>query len=113
MLAGREPANTGYQRDVSVSLNKLGDLAVAVGDGDRARGFLERSVASRRRIQALEPARVDLAEELGIAFHRLAAADEGQDAACRSAVLSLLEAPALRDRLTRIGESLREWVSKE
>ena len=31
-LAASDPANAAWQRDLSVSLNKLGDLAVAQGD---------------------------------------------------------------------------------
>ena len=39
-LAAADPANTGWQRDLSVSHNKLGDVAVAAGDLAAARDRL-------------------------------------------------------------------------
>ena len=35
-LAARDPANTGWQRDLSVSHRKIGDVLVAQGDGPGA-----------------------------------------------------------------------------
>lgn len=44
--AAADPANTGWQRDLSVSHNKIGDLAVAAGDLAAARTAHQASLAS-------------------------------------------------------------------
>ena len=48
-LAAADPANTGWQRDLSVGHNKVGDLAVASGDLPAARTAYEAALAIRRK----------------------------------------------------------------
>ena len=43
-LAAADPANTGWQRDLSVSHNKLGDVAIAAGDLTAARTAYQASL---------------------------------------------------------------------
>ena len=49
------PVNTGYQRDLSVSYSKLGDLARAEGQGERARELYQQGLDIRARLAAAEP----------------------------------------------------------
>jgi hypothetical protein len=60
-LVAAEPGNTGYQRDLTLSYERLAEV-------DRSatgrRGLLEQAVIVRRRLHQAEPSRVDLAEEL-------------------------------------------------
>ena len=44
-LAATDPTNAGFQRDLSVSYNKLGDLMVAVGNGTEAERFFRDGLA--------------------------------------------------------------------
>jgi predicted RNA polymerase sigma factor len=48
-----------YQRDFSVSYNKLGDLSVALGQCEQAREAYARSVAMAKRLAMAEPDRAD------------------------------------------------------
>jgi hypothetical protein len=65
-LTAADPANAGYQRDLSISHNKLGDLAVAVGDTRtaeqhyRAQLAIAERVGRRRPSQRRTPARPGL-----------------------------------------------------
>ncbi len=43
--AAADPSNAGWQRDLSVSYNKLGDVAVTAGKLDDARGWFEKAQA--------------------------------------------------------------------
>src|SRR5262249_57469929 len=54
-LAEAEPANTGYQWDLSVSYIRLGDLAVATGNGEEAERLFRQALAIRQRLAEAEP----------------------------------------------------------
>ena len=83
-LADAEPGNTMYRRDLSVSFNKLADLAVAAGEGDRARGLFEQSLAIRQELADAEPGNTMYRRDLSVSLERLAdlavAAGEGDRA---------------------------------
>lgn len=70
-LAAREPDNTGYQRHLSISLERLGDRARADGNMERAQELLEDAAARRARLAHREPSRLNLAEEAGVAANLL------------------------------------------
>jgi hypothetical protein len=53
--AAADPANTGWQRDLSVSHDKLGDVAVATGDLPAARTAYQTSLDIAERFTALDP----------------------------------------------------------
>ena len=54
--AAADPANTGWQRDLSVNHNRLGDVAVAAGDLTAARAAYQASLDIRARLAAADPA---------------------------------------------------------
>ena len=71
-LAAADPANTEWQRDLSVSHNKLGDVAVAAGDLTAARDRLPgRPATSRERLAAADPANTGWQRDLRIARQRI------------------------------------------
>ena len=47
-LASREPDRADYQRDLSVSFERMGDLYIALGEGEKARDAYEQSLGIRR-----------------------------------------------------------------
>jgi tetratricopeptide (TPR) repeat protein len=71
-LAEREPGNTGYQRDLSVSYNKLADLALAEGDPDTARRFYTDGLDIRRGLAEREPGNTGHQRDLSVSYERLA-----------------------------------------
>ena len=83
-LADDEPGNTTYRRDLSVSFERLADLAVAAGQGDRARELYEQSLEIRRRLADDEPGNTTYRRDLSVSFERLAdlavAAGQGEEA---------------------------------
>jgi len=54
-LSASDPRNTQWQRDVSVSLDKVGGVRVSRGDVDGALEVFEESLAVRRRLSASDP----------------------------------------------------------
>lgn len=110
-LAAREPANTGYQRHLSVSLEQLGDQARADRNMERAQELLGDAAARRARLAHREPSRLDLAEEAAVSAYLLSrAGDQGRSASLRQQVSDLLEPFAAQVLLTSLGDSLVAWT---
>ena len=65
----------------------------------------------RGSVQAKEPERLDLAEELGVALYLLAAADPGETNSSRSAIDKLLEQFDRAGLLSPKGRALWSWVA--
>ena len=71
-LAAADPGNAGWQRDLSVSWNKLGDVRVAQGD---LAGALEASPPARRsidRLAAADPGNAGWQRDLIVSYVKLA-----------------------------------------
>jgi hypothetical protein len=54
-LAAADPGNAGWQRDVSVSLDNVGNVRRAAGDRAGALSAHEESLAIRRKLAAADP----------------------------------------------------------
>jgi tetratricopeptide (TPR) repeat protein len=63
-LARAEPDRADYQRDLSVSYNRMGDLFSALGQGDEARAAFLKSLAIRERLAQAEPDRADYQRDI-------------------------------------------------
>ena len=70
-LAASDPANAGWQRDLSVSLNKLGDLAVAQGDLAGALRYFTQDMAIAERLAASDPANAKWQRDLAVSHFKL------------------------------------------
>jgi len=70
-LADREPDRADYQRDLSISYERLGDLMVAVGRGEDAARYFQQSLDIRTRLADREPDRADYQRDLSISYERL------------------------------------------
>jgi hypothetical protein len=70
-LAAADPANTGWQRDLSVSHNRLGDLAAAAGDTAAARAAYQASLAIAERLAATDPANTQWKEDVELFRQRI------------------------------------------
>ncbi|MEM9997830.1 MAG: tetratricopeptide repeat protein, partial [Bacteroidota bacterium] len=78
------PDRADYQRDLSVSYNKVGDLYRALGQGEQARDAYQRSLDIAERLAKAEPDRADYQRDLSVSYTRLAqhhlSLDEPQEA---------------------------------
>ena len=70
-LAASDPGRADYQRDVSVSYEKLGDLQQALGDGDQALKLFTASLEIAQRLAAAEPGRADYQRDVSVSYERL------------------------------------------
>ena len=62
--AEADPANTGWQRDLSVSNERLGDVAVAAGDLATARGHYQAALDIPQWLAAADPANAQCQRDL-------------------------------------------------
>ncbi|HXP18538.1 MAG TPA: hypothetical protein VN840_02720, partial [Streptosporangiaceae bacterium] len=65
------PANTGWQRDLSVSHDKLGDVAVSAGDLAGARAAYQASLDIAVRLAAADPANMQWQRDLAYVRKRI------------------------------------------
>ena len=70
-LAKADPANSGWQRDLSVSYSKLGDVEVAAGKLDAARKAYEQSLAIAERLAKADPANSGWQRDLSVSYGKL------------------------------------------
>ena len=69
--AAADPADTGWQRDLSISHDRLGDVAVAAGDLTAARTAYQAALDIRIRLAAADPANTEWQRDLSISHDRL------------------------------------------
>ncbi len=91
-----DPANAGWQRDLSVIHNKLGDVAVAAGDLAGARAAFQAGLDIRVRLAAADPANAGWQRDLSVSHSRLGdvAVAAGDLAAARAAYQAALDIAA-------------------
>ena len=71
-LAKSDPGNAGWQRDLSVSYNKVGDVQVAQGDLAGALKSYRDSLAIRDRLAKSDPGNAGWQRDLAISYAKLA-----------------------------------------
>jgi hypothetical protein len=76
-LAAADPANTGWQRDLSVGHDRLGDVAVAAGDLAEARVAYQASLDIRVRLAAANPANTQWQRDLAYVERKISELPEG------------------------------------
>ncbi len=84
-LAATDATNTGFQRDLSISYERLGDIASNAGQAGDAISFFHESLAIWRRLATMSPDVVDYRFAQRIPLSRLATllATQDVDAAAR------------------------------
>jgi tetratricopeptide (TPR) repeat protein len=70
-LTELEPGNTTYRRDLSVSYDKLADLALAAGRSGDAEALYRQSLAGRQELTELEPGNTTYRRDLSVSYERL------------------------------------------
>ena len=77
-LAAGEPGNTQWQRDLSISYDQLGDVAMAQGKLPEAAQAYRESLAIRKTLAADEPGNIRWEHDLTLSYVRVAALAERQ-----------------------------------
>jgi hypothetical protein len=75
-LAASDPGNAGWQRDLSVSHNKLGDVQSAQGDLTAALASYRASLDIRARLAASDPGNAGWQRDLWVSYWRMATVAE-------------------------------------
>jgi tetratricopeptide (TPR) repeat protein len=70
-LAARDPANTEWQRDLSVSHEKIGDVLVAQGDGPGALAAYRKSHDIFEALAARDPANTQWQRDLSVSHEKI------------------------------------------
>ena len=67
----RQPHDPSLQSDLSISFQRLGDVAKALGQLDQARSWFEQALAVAKTLAAQDPHNSDWQRDLSISFERL------------------------------------------
>jgi tetratricopeptide (TPR) repeat protein len=108
-----EPDRADYQRDLSVSYNKLGDLLQALGQGEAARQYYQQSLEIRQRLVAAEPDRADYQWDLVVSLLRMAAVEPDNSTEHRARALAILRDLYATDQLFPEQENLMRELEQE
>lgn len=110
-LTELEPGNTTYRRDVSVSYERLADLARAAGRSGEANALVETAVQLRYNLHRAEVEREDLAVELAYALYlAITTTVLGGSPHERSAIVDLLVPFEARSVLGPRGTLILQWA---
>ena len=69
-LAAQDPGNAQAQRDVSVSLNKLGDMKLQEGDQAGALAAYQESLDIRRKLAAQDPGNAQAQRDVSVSLEK-------------------------------------------
>ena len=102
-LAARDPGNAGWARDVSVSLDRVGDVRVAQGDLAGALAAYEESLTIARDLAARDPGNTGWARDVSVGLEqgRRRARRPGDLAGALAAYDESLASPATSPPATR------------
>ena len=75
-LAAQDPSNAGWQRDLSVSHERIGDVLVAQGDAAGALAAYRASLGIRERLAAQDPSNAEWQRDLWVSYWRMASIAE-------------------------------------
>ena len=70
-LAARDPSNAEAKRDLSISLEKLGDVNTAEGNLPEARKAYEEGLSIRRELSARDPSNAQAKRDVMVSLWRL------------------------------------------
>ena len=104
-LAKADPGNAGWQRDLSVSYNKIGEVLVAQGNLPEALKSFRDSLAIRDRLAKADPGNAGWQRDLSVSYAKLA-----------NAYRTAGQLPQAREQLTagrtiiaRLTETYPDW----
>jgi tetratricopeptide (TPR) repeat protein len=110
-LTAKDPGNTGWQRDVFVSLNKVGDVEVAQGDLVAALKSYGDGLAIRQKLTAKDPGNTGWQRDVSVSLERVGDVEVAQGdlvAALKSSVIT--SKPATNDHFKTGHHGVTETV---
>ncbi|MFZ9752581.1 MAG: CHAT domain-containing protein [Cyanobium sp.] len=105
-LAKNEPERADYQRDLSVSYIKIGDLYRDLGQGEAARQAYASSLAIAERLAKNEPERADYQRDLVVSYVKVASAASPPDRPLLEKALGILLALKEQGRLAPADQAM-------
>ena len=109
-LAASNPTNAGWQRDLSVSYNKVGDVQVAQGDLTGALKSYRDSLAIRERLAQSDPGNAGWQRDLSVSHGRVGDVQVAQGDLA-DALKAYRESLAIRERLAQSDPGNAGWQS--
>ena len=70
--AARDPSNSDWQRDLSVSYNKVAGILEAQGERKQAQAHYEKSLAISEKLAARDPSNSDWQRDLSVSYNNVA-----------------------------------------
>ena len=70
-LAAQDPGNTEWQRDVSVSYNKIGDVRLEGGDRKGALEIYQKALAIAERLAAQDPGNTEWQRDVSVSYNKI------------------------------------------
>jgi hypothetical protein len=113
-LIARDPANTEWQRDMSVSYTKIGDVLVAQRDGAGALTAYRKGLAISETLAARDPANTEWRHDLIVSLVRLCKVTGEKVYASRALdlALSMQQSGTLAPRDAPMVEELRRLAGR-
>jgi hypothetical protein len=90
----------------------MGDLYVALGQGEQARVSFQRALEIRERLASAEPDRADYQRDLSVSLVRVGQMDDSNRQACLSRALAILKTLEAGGRLNPTDKPLIEAIDK-
>ena len=97
-LAQTDPGNAGWQRDLSVSFNKIGEVQSAQGDLGAALKAYQDSLAIREKLAAQDPGNAGWQRDLSVSFNKIGEVQSAQGD-LGAALKAYRDSLALREKL--------------
>jgi tetratricopeptide (TPR) repeat protein len=107
-LAQADPGNAGWQRDLSVSFNKVGDVLVAQGNLPEALKSYRDSLTIRDRLAQADPGNAGWQRDLSVSFDRVGDVLVAQGN-LPDALKSYRDSLTIRDRLAQVDPGNAGW----
>ena len=107
-LAAADPSNAGWQRDLSVSQEKLGDVFSAQGRLDEALAAYRAGLAIAERLAAADPSNAGWQRDVFISYAKLGTVEEAKHNP-KNASVHYVEAAKIIRRLASLDPSNARW----
>ena len=110
-LAQSDPGNAGWQRDLSVSYEKVGDAGAAQGDLADALKSYRDSLAIRERLAQSDPGNAGWQHDLSVSYDKVGEVQTAQGDLA-GALKSYRDSLAINQHLAALDRSNTQWQSE-
>jgi len=78
-LADSNPDSTNYQRDLSISYDRIGDVLVAAGHREEALAAYQKALAIGDKLAAADPGNAGWQTDLVVSYYKIASVSETKE----------------------------------